>query len=263
MMNLTLNTLNESILNVTGDQVTNDSCPYFSSQQDFLLKNAKYWIGGVSVCVVSITGIILNLTAICAILLARLSSRNNFNQLIVILFLLDTVYLVSSLLTTLQIRLGVNHRNLILMFPKFTYPVWNISLTLSIFLTVGVAHERYIAIKYPIIHRQRMRSAKYRRTNLLKYVVSVMTFAMIFNITKFLEIEIAWAESPLNDSTSNETYTDCSNCTSSLVGNITNNQNVTSPEMNSSDIITRYEYHIRIFLINTGVIRYFNIKCVE
>ena len=240
-MNLTLNTVNESLLNVTQDPMTNFSCPKFSAQQDFLLKNAKYWVGGVSVCAVSITGIILNLTAICAILLTRLSSRNNFNQLIAILFLLDTIYLVFSLLTTLQIRLGVDHRNLILIFPKFTYPVWNISLTLSIFLTVGVAHERYIAIKYPIIHRQRMRSAKYRRTNLLKYVVSAMTFAIIFNITKFLEIEIAWKESPLNESTSNNTDAKCHNCTSSLVWNITNNKNITFPSMNSNDMITRYE----------------------
>ena len=239
-MNLTLNTVNESMLNVTQDPMTNFSCPHFSTQQDFLLKNAKYWVGGVSVCAVSITGIILNLTAICAILLTRLSSRNNFNQLIAILFLLDTIYLVFSLLTTLQIRLGVDHRNLILIFPKFTYPVWNISLTLSIFLTVGVAHERYIAIKYPIIHRQRMRSAKYRRTNLLKYVVSAMTFAIIFNITKFLEIEISWEESPLNESTSNNTDAECHNCTYPLVWNITNIENTTSPSINANDLIPRY-----------------------
>ena len=81
-----------------------------------------------------------------------------------------------------------------MMFPKFTYPVWSISLTLSIFLTVGIAHERYIAIKYPIIHRQRMRSGKYRRITLMKYTVCVLLCAIIFNLPKFFEIEIDWRD---------------------------------------------------------------------
>ena len=92
--------------------------------------------------------------------------------------------------------------SLTMIFPKFTYPFWSISLTLSIFLTVGITHERYIAIKYPIIHRQRMRSAKYRRVNLLKYIVGVFICTMIFNIPKFFEIETGWRviERSLNNS---------------------------------------------------------------
>ena len=167
------------------------NCPNFTIQEKDTLNEAKYWVGGISVCVVSFFGIVLNMSAVC-VLLSSLSNRNNFNHFIAMLFFIDSVYLILSMLTTLQIRLGLTHRNLILMFPKFTYPVWSISLTLSIFLTVGIAHERYIAIKYPIIHRQRMRSAKYRRITLMKYTVSVLLCAIIFNLPKFFEIEIDW-----------------------------------------------------------------------
>ena len=166
-------------------------CPNITSEDEQTLRLAKYWVGGVSVCVVSFIGIVLNLTAVC-VLLSTLSNRNNFNQLTALLFLIDSIYLTLSVLTTLQIRLNLTSYNLTLIFPKFTYPVWSISLTLSIFITVGIAHERYIAIKYPIIHRQRMRSAKYRRINLLKYIVGVFISTMIFNIPKFFEIETGW-----------------------------------------------------------------------
>lgn len=176
---------------INENHVSSMNCPNFTSEDINMLNHAKYWVGGVSACAVSFTGIILNITAVC-VLLTRLSNRNNFNQLIVLLFLVDTMYLILSVLTTLQIRLGIENRTLTMIFPKFTYPVWSISLTLSIFLTVGVTHERYIAIKYPIIHRQRMRSAKYRRFNLLKYIVCVMLCAALFNVPKFFEIEIGW-----------------------------------------------------------------------
>ena len=179
-------TINESLVLVL-------ECPNITSEEWDTLASAKYWVGGVSVCVVSFIGIVLNLTAVC-VLLSTLSNRNNFNQLTALLFLIDSVYLVLSVLTTLQIRLNLVSYTLITTFPKFTYPVWSISLTMSIFLTVGITHERYIAIKYPIIHRQRMRSGKYRRINLLKYMVCVFICTMIFNIPKFFEIETGWLE---------------------------------------------------------------------
>ena len=184
--------VNESLVSVL-------ECPNITSEDEQTLRLAKYWVGGVSVCIVSFIGIVLNLTAVC-VLLSTLSNRNNFNQLTALLFLIDSIYLTLSVLTTLQIRLNLTSYNLTLIFPKFTYPVWSISLTLSIFITVGIAHERYIAIKYPIIHRQRMRSAKYRRINLLKYIVGVFISTMIFNIPKFFEIETGWkpVEHPSN-----------------------------------------------------------------
>ena len=189
--------MNESLVSVL-------ECPNITSEDEDTLRVVKYWVGGVSVCVVSFIGIVLNLTAVC-VLLSTLSNRNNFNQLTALLFFIDSIYLTLSVLTTLQIRLNLTSYNLTLIFPKFTYPVWSISLTLSIFITVAIAHERYIAIKYPIIHRQRMRSAKYRRFNLLKYIVGVFICTMIFNIPKFFEIETGWRR-PGNASNKNHRY---------------------------------------------------------
>ena len=122
-------------------------CPSFTQDDEVVLLQFMYWVGGVGVCVVSITGFLLNLGAVF-VLLTRLSNHNNFNHLMVILFVLDSLYLLLSMLTTVQRRFGLKNRILTIIYPKFTYPISSISLTLSIFMTVGMAHERYIAIFY-------------------------------------------------------------------------------------------------------------------
>ena len=64
-------------------------------------------------------------------------------------------------------------------------------MTASILMTVGVAHERYNAIKHPIRHRQSMTSGRVRRNRLTKYIVLVILCSFAINLTKFFEIEIA------------------------------------------------------------------------
>lgn len=40
------------------------------------------------------------------------------------------------------------------LFPYFLYPAQSISMSASIFMTVGIALERYIAVHYPIGKRE-------------------------------------------------------------------------------------------------------------
>ena len=190
--------ISEAFVSTNGTFSDIINCQNFTAQEYDTLKNSKYWIGGVIVCVVSFSGVIMNSTAIFA-LLSSLSNRNNFNQMIILLFFVDSLYLIFSVITTLLIRLGLTHRFLIIIFPKFVYPFWSISLTLSIFLTVGISHERFIAIKYPILHWQRMKSAKYRRITFMKYVVCDFLGAVIFNVPKFFEIDLEWRNSTLDE----------------------------------------------------------------
>ena len=167
------------------------NCPIWTDKDYHLLRQIRYWVGGVCVCTVSFTGLFLNLTAIC-VLFSRLSKHNNFNQLIVNLFVVDSVYLLLAMLFAFQVCFGFKNWTLMTIFPKFTFPTIHVMLTLSILMTVGIAHERYVAIKHPIIHRQRMLSGKFRRLNLMKYMTSVVFCAIVFNIPKFFEIELIW-----------------------------------------------------------------------
>jgi hypothetical protein len=74
-------------------------------------------------------------------------------------------------------------------------PVYYVTLTLSIFFTVAISHERYIAIQYPIVHRQKMKSAKTRRINLLKYIIFIIFVAVVFHVPKLFELELVWKNS--------------------------------------------------------------------
>ena len=66
------------------------------------------------------------------------------------------------------------------------------TLTLSILLTIAIAHERFIAIQHPIIHSQKMKSTRSRRLDLAKYLVAMIFVTIAFNLPKFFEFEVIW-----------------------------------------------------------------------
>ena len=152
----------------------------------------SYWMGGIAVILVAIVGIILNLAGTCLIIAYRLSKHNIFNHLIIFLFIVDSFFLFVEIIVVLVQNLDVKNEMLTIMFPKFAYPMSAICLTLSVFLTVGIAHERYIAIKHLIVHSQQNSSAKFRRTKIIKYILPMLFCAIAFNIPKFFEAELEW-----------------------------------------------------------------------
>ena len=69
---------NDNSTSVTEDTLTGNlsnistiHCPSFTKDDEEVLLQFMYWVGGVGVCVVSITGFLLNLAAVC-VLLTRL-----------------------------------------------------------------------------------------------------------------------------------------------------------------------------------------------
>ena len=157
------------------------------------MESFAFWVGGVAVCCVAVVGLVLNLLAI-GVLFRRYSTKNNFNQLITVLFLFDSMFLASLLSFAIHHHFNLYTEIQVLLSPYFLNPITNISLTTSVFMTVGIAHERYTAVKYPIQHRQSMKSTKTRILNLIKYILPIPICAIVFNIPKFFEAEIKWVE---------------------------------------------------------------------
>ena len=184
------------ILNIYQSKMNNSSfeCATWTAKDENLYRVFSYWVGGIAVILVAIVGIILNITGIGLILAFRLSKHNIFNHIIVFLFIVDSVFLFVKIIDVLVQNFNVKNKILIIMFPKFAYPMSAICLTLSVFLTVGVAHERYVAIKHLIVHNQQNSSAKYRRTKLMKYILPMLLCAIAFNVPKFFEAELEWPD---------------------------------------------------------------------
>ena len=168
------------------------TCPKLEDEEHDLIETFEYWIGGVGVCIFAVPGMVFSLIAIFHFLTKSSTRRNTFNSLLITLFSWDIIYLLCETLETLRRQFNLGTRIHMILIPKFTYPLLFISLSASIFMTVGVSHERYAAVKNPILHRQHMQSAKFRRRKLLAYVLTVCILAVIFNLPKFYEVELEW-----------------------------------------------------------------------
>ena len=151
-----------------------------------------YWFGGLAVIIVAIVGILLNLAG-AFLILTRLSKHNIFNHMIVILFIVDTLFLLFIMLSAITQNLRTNNRVLTIIFPKISHPLSSVCLTLSVFLTVGVTHERFVAIEHLIVRNQQIISAKFRRNKVLKYILPMLFCAVAFNIPKFFEADLEWS----------------------------------------------------------------------
>ena len=166
-------------------------CPIFSNQDIQIYDDIRYWVGGVGVCLLSLVGLILNSVSIFVIS-RNLTTQNIFNHLIGILFVVDSIFLFLETTHAIHRRLGLLENELQIIFPLFTRPWKKISFTWSIFMIVGIAHERCIAVKYPIQHRQNMMNDAFRRLYLIKYILPILFCGIIFNIPKFFEARLCW-----------------------------------------------------------------------
>ena len=80
--------------------------------------------------------------------------RSNFNSLLVALALLDIGVVVTSIWDYSLVKMFRSDPILYTyMFPHFWYPLKNIIMTWTIFLTMGLSTERYLAVCRPIFYR--------------------------------------------------------------------------------------------------------------
>ena len=102
-----------------------------------------YWLERIVLPIVGSLGIICNSVANPVLLSRRLA--NLFNRTLAVFAVLDNVYIVCDILETVR-RSSVNLPVHIYAFPQYLYPLQNIVMVASIYTTVVVALERYIAV---------------------------------------------------------------------------------------------------------------------
>ena len=92
----------------------------------------------------------------------------------------------------------------IILFPYLLWPFTQIVFTCSIFMTVAIAVERFIAVHYPINYSQAMHEANALTKRIVKYVSAVTFLSLIFTITRFFEAKVVYEEEM--DPLTNVTY---------------------------------------------------------
>ncbi|XP_023344057.1 FMRFamide receptor [Eurytemora carolleeae] len=78
------------------------------------------------------------------------------------------------------------------MFPYVLHPLNSIALTASIYMTMAIAIERYIAVYHPLDYNRVMMDATTHSRRLAGYLIPVCLVAILFNIPKFLESRIVF-----------------------------------------------------------------------
>ena len=181
----------EKMFEEKNNQSVTITCPVVDYE---IIGEINLWVNGVALLCVAIVGLFLNFVAV-HILATRNSLKNNFNSLLISLFCFDSIYLLLQVVAGVQILLEKDKKNyyiITILAPHLLWPMSSVTLTASIFMTVGIAHERYVAIKNPIKHRQSMGSARIRRNRLLKYISLTILSSLAINAVKFFELELVW-----------------------------------------------------------------------
>ena len=163
------------------------SCPVASSDYLSFLILLSFLLEGVVQFIISNLGILGNAASI--FLLTRKELHSFFNQLLTVLVVYDMVYLLTMVLESLR-KLGLESEIHTMLFPYLLYPLNAISMMGSIYMTLAVGMERYIAVYYPIEYSMVANDASSHSKRLIKYVLPITLFALIFNIPKFLESKV-------------------------------------------------------------------------
>ena len=195
----------------TNRSETNVNCSMTYSEVYFY-EVFSWWIGGVGSTCVSTTGILLNTIAVYILCNKKMRS-SLFNRLLVCLVIVDNIFLLYGVLDAIGLRLlasslqsGIYNP---FVFVYLVYPTRNIVMCISIYMTVGLAYERYNSISDPILYRNR-RTHKCKR--LVIYIFSIITFSICYCLPKFFELrveEICVEEKSSTKTLHNETL-DCS-----------------------------------------------------
>ena len=151
-----------------------------------------FWVDGVALSLTAILGSLMNYCAIFVILRHR-SMHTFFNFLLTSLYIFDSTYILAAMLSQSFLKqFHMVNKFSVLVYPYFMHPLKHISLSASIFMTMAISYERSSMVETPIQHKLAMSSRKTRRLKLLVYISTVVISSILFNIPKFMEIEVEW-----------------------------------------------------------------------
>lgn len=128
------------------------NCPVYSKSDLEFLDSFSFWVEGVLQTTLAFLGIIGNILA--SIIISRKEMRNSFNLLLVSLACFDSTYLFGSILESFRKIFDLASDMHIILFPHLLYPFNQVAISGSIFMTVAIAWERYIAVHYPLDYNQ-------------------------------------------------------------------------------------------------------------
>merc|ERR1719270_1335095 len=139
-------------------------------------------------------------------ILSRITGQSFFDSLLIALTTIDTIFIFFTVIDYSLARVFTwpwpeDSQVWVYVIPKFTYPLNNMLFSCSVFLTVMIACERYLAVCHPIAYRQ-MNISSSSKQRLSVYLIPVLLVSILLNIPKFLETEFISQRVPIDEGTS-------------------------------------------------------------
>jgi len=174
------------------------NCSEATDAEYALLGDIDVLVGGYGTIGLATLGVCANILAI--LVLCKKSFKSNFNNLLIALAVFDLLFLVVSITESIRrtfeprvtnsstisgLVTQLHHH----LFPYFLYPLHNILLTCSIFMTVSISIERYLAIFHPFVYQKRKCIS-----SLSFHIIPVIILAVLINIPKFLESKVGFED---------------------------------------------------------------------
>lgn len=165
-------------------------CPSYSMEAEQQVEVFSFWVEGISQTTVAILGIVGN--SLASVILTRKEMRNAFNLLLVSMACFDSTYLFGSILESFRKQFNMASDLHIILFPYLLYPFNQIAFMASIFMTIAIGLERFIAVHYPLNYSQAMHEANALTKRIVKYVASVTFLSIVFTGTRFFEAKVEY-----------------------------------------------------------------------
>lgn len=177
--------MNESFPNNTNDSYGDVYC---ISADDPEAELFEFWTSGVLLNLVGILGIFGNI--ISMIILSRPQMKSSINYLLIGLARCDTVLILTSVLLfgipAIYPYTGhffVYYYNVYPHLAPILFPLAMIAQTVTVYLTLTVTLERFVAVCHPL----RARSlCTYGRARI--YVLVIILFSVVYNLPRFWEV---------------------------------------------------------------------------
>lgn len=158
--------------------------------KDTAVNLTNFWLYGIMLNTIGSFGIIGHTLSI--IILSRPEMQSNFNFLLISLSICDTTLIISSMLTfglkniyESSKPLYFYHYYICPYIYPYTFALTSAAQTASIYLTLIISFERYVAVCYPL-HLKTLCTK--RRTKL--YIFLCIIFAITFNFLRIWEHQL-------------------------------------------------------------------------
>ena len=162
----------------------------------------RWWLDGVIQIIICAIGFLTNLVSI-RVLLSR-EMKNLFNITLAILAIFDAIYTFCDITESLR-TMDYNRKHcaepplyqwmLTITMPHVLRPLRYISMVASIYTTIIISMERYVAVSKPIYSFVgHFEGAQGKWKSALMYTLPAALFSIMFSLPKFFEFSVESAE---------------------------------------------------------------------